>query len=98
MSFLNKLNPNVRFVVSYILYLLILVDCLWGPWKTSQCSTSCGNGTKILTRSIFRNETNGGKPCSGTTEKVVACDYERCPGKLRVHLFYITIHFAIKYK
>ena len=57
-----------------------LVDCLWGPWKSSSCSTSCGNGTKELTRTIIRNSTNGGKACDGFDKELVNCDYLECPG------------------
>ena len=62
---------------------LISVDCVWGPWQTSPCSASCGNATKVMTRSIQRNESNGGKPCEGAAEKIVDCKYRKCPGKMK---------------
>ena len=65
-----------------------LVDCLWGPWYSSECSASCGNSTKQLTRSIIRNATNGGKKCEGDNLSEAQCDYTPCPGML-IDLYFL---------
>ena len=72
---------------------LHLVDCVWGPWIPSPCSTSCGNGTQTLTRSMIRNATYGGKPCDGLTEKIIKCDQKECPGKFDEFEYYFICVF-----
>ena len=59
---------------------MIEVDCVWGQWESSSCSTTCGNGTKHLMRSIIRNALNGGENCSGPAYQTAACNYAECPG------------------
>ena len=86
-----------RLKTNYILIMEVnsnLVDCQWDAWESSSCSSTCGNATKILRRSILRNATNGGKSCDGFAEKIVACDYEQCPGESMLTIV-ISIHIFI---
>ena len=55
------------------------VDCQvsgWGEW--TNCSTSCGGGTKTRTRSITRQSANGGQTCPILTE-TGSCNSQPCP-------------------
>ena len=55
------------------------VDCKWGDWVEGECSAACGNGTKINTRTISVNATNGGDECKGEETEEVECS--QFPGK-----------------
>jgi len=49
------------------------VDCSWGDWGAwGPCSTPCGNGTKLRTRSQ-KSEESGGKACIGPESEMEEC-------------------------
>ncbi|XP_027058955.1 A disintegrin and metalloproteinase with thrombospondin motifs adt-1-like isoform X3 [Pocillopora damicornis] len=52
----------------------------WSVWSMSMpCSVSCGNGTKILSRTCTNPEPkHGGTPCTGNTQKIQACVRHPC--------------------
>ena len=56
------------------IWFLVSVDCMWGPF--SDCSRTCGGGTK--TREIVRQAENGGALCEGSS--TMTCNTEDCPG------------------
>ena len=59
-----------------------LVDCKWsefGSW--SDCSVTCGEGTKSATRKILHIALNGGRDCEGDSTRVNPCNLGECPGK-----------------
>ena len=44
----------------------IPVDCEWSGFTDwTSCSKTCGQGSQVRTRDIFREPVNGGKPCEG---------------------------------
>ena len=58
------------------------MDCEWddfGDWGS--CSTSCGGGTQSRTRSIKKQEENGGNPCIGDEIENQSCNTDSCPGQ-----------------
>ncbi|MDO8971013.1 MAG: T9SS type A sorting domain-containing protein [Saprospiraceae bacterium] len=53
-------------------------DCVlsdWGPW--SECSVSCGGGTRTRTRTILVEAQNGGAPC-GALSETEDCNTQPC--------------------
>ena len=57
----------------------ILVDCEWGGWVEGDCSTTCGTGQKINTRTKLIEEAYGGN-CTGESTEVLSCLLVECPG------------------
>jgi hypothetical protein len=56
------------------------VDCVendWGPF--SECSKTCGSGTKIRRRTIKTPQQGSGIPC-GPLEETVSCNEQPCSG------------------
>ena len=49
------------------------IDCEWSEWTEGECSAACGIGTKINTRTIHVNATNGGDECKGEETEEVEC-------------------------
>jgi len=47
----------------------------WLPW--SDCSVTCGNGTKTTTREVLEKPQHGGEPCP-PLEEAEACDAGQC--------------------
>lgn len=59
---------------------LVPVNCVWNAWVDfSTCSTTCGGGTKLQTRTAGDPERYGGDPCAGSVAQEVACNTEACP-------------------
>ncbi len=55
------------------------IDCVlsdWGPW--SECSATCGGGTRTRTRTVLVQAQNGGAPC-GALSETEACNTQPCP-------------------
>ena len=57
------------------------INCEWGSWDVGKCSTSCGGGTSVKTRSKKVKEVNGGK-CEGKNNEKEPCNTHSCTGKL----------------
>ncbi|CAH3133313.1 unnamed protein product, partial [Pocillopora meandrina] len=58
------------------------IDGGYTEFSESECSVTCGGGTKNLTRTCTNPPpSNGGKNCSelGPAEKTVSCNEEECP-------------------
>ena len=51
-------------------------DCLWEPWQEGSCN--CSEKTKTLSRTVFRNGTEGGLRCVGDSKKIGSCS---CTGQ-----------------
>ena len=63
---------------------MFLVDGQWGDWdEWSDCSRSCGGGTKIRTKLCDNPFPQfGGKECLGPATELSLCNSDRCPGNL----------------
>ena len=62
-------------------FLISAIDCVWAPWSTwSECSTTCGAGTRTKTRTKVTNELGGGL-CPGQPSESEACNLKSC-GKM----------------
>ena len=75
-------------VVSYLIrslthYNTFSVDGVWGEWEAwSDCTVTCGGGTKDRTRECMGPE-HGGKECEGDTSEQSTCNEQvTCPGML----------------
>ena len=56
------------------------LDCLWSDWsEEAACTKSCGGGTKMMTRSVMRNSSGNGLPCTGETIRLDDCNDFICP-------------------
>merc|ERR1712226_1452024 len=56
------------------------VDCRWSAWGTwTECTKTCGGGTRQGVRKIELEAKNGGVPCTGSTKRTVACNTQSCP-------------------
>ena len=59
---------------------VISVDCVWTDFKYTDCSSTCGGGTRVGRRSILRPATYGGQNCYGPSEVTEDCNNYPCPG------------------
>ena len=79
-------------MVIYLYYLipslngiLNLVPCpkqLWGVWGSwSECSQTCGNGTKVRARDCYTPAQFRVDPgnCFGEEEEITSCNNSECP-------------------
>jgi len=56
------------------------IDCVMDDWKVwSECSTSCGPGTKTRTRDVSTPANLGGKACSPIRSQTGSCFSGPCP-------------------
>ena len=65
-----------------------LVDCKVGPWRAgSECSATCGGGSKTMKREVVQEPEHGGETCPALEETMV-CNTDECPGNpLPFHFF-----------
>ena len=74
---ITPINPNTshqRFTIPG--------DCQVSQWNDwSNCSVSCGGGTKARARVIVQESKNGGAACPDLEEKI-GCNTDKCPGTL----------------
>eukprot|EP00931_Biecheleriopsis_adriatica_P037977 TRINITY_DN21785_c0_g1_i2.p1 TRINITY_DN21785_c0_g1~~TRINITY_DN21785_c0_g1_i2.p1 ORF type:complete len:1661 (-),score=280.93 TRINITY_DN21785_c0_g1_i2:68-5050(-) len=55
-------------------------DCMWSLWNTwSACTKTCGRGEMYRVRTIARDASDGGAPCSGVFETYKECNEAPCP-------------------
>ena len=55
------------------------INCEWDEWNNDDCSSSCGNGTRIRKREKQLIEEYGGT-CTGEPFNVEECNTGPCPG------------------
>merc|ERR1719424_2668596 len=56
------------------------IDGVWSPWSGySACSTVCGPGISIRTRSVTTEAQHGGKPADGVDYEEKDCQTRECP-------------------
>ena len=72
------------------------VDGGYSEWETtSNCSATCGGGTKTLTRTCTNPPpSNGGKDCSdlGAAQKTLPCNEQECRKEERVFMQFLKLH------
>ena len=56
------------------------MDCQWDEWIIGDCSQTCGNSTKTLTRQFKVASANGGNACDGLSYATEPCFQRDCPG------------------
>ena len=52
----------------------------WSEWKGTPCSKSCGGGSQIQSRTVLRNLSGHGQPCTGLSRRLATCEEGLCPG------------------
>ena len=57
------------------------IKCEYGNWTISDCTTTCGNGTRQLTRELLSDSPFGNlqPSCIPKESKVEPCDLDPCP-------------------
>lgn len=56
------------------------VDCEWGDWQNwSECSRTCGTGSRFGWRAVKRHPSDRGKDCSGFPARGEPCNTYPCP-------------------
>ena len=64
----------------FIFLLIYLVDGKWGEWEAwSECSTTCGPGTKVRTRECGSPAPQYGGECPGNGQETEPCTIRPCP-------------------
>ena len=53
---------------------------VWSDWTDSECSLTCGGGSKTQTRTCI-NGNVGDVGCQGSENQVLSCNEQDCPGK-----------------
>ena len=75
-------------------------DCIWSKWYDTECSVTCGIGTKIRKRysRVPPHLVEGGN-CDNVTQKLESCDTKiPCKHLGNFHVFiFFTIHTIILY-
>ena len=56
------------------------MDCEWSEWSIGECTTTCGGGIQIKTRTSIIEAAYGGKECDGASNMTEDCNIQNCPG------------------
>ena len=57
------------------------IDSVWQEWgQWSECSTSCGNGSKVRARACSEPAFGGNDTCVGNSTETIDCLRSECPG------------------
>lgn len=70
--------------ITYFSRYFATVDGGWSAWVTtgSECSVTCGRGSKIRIRSCSNPApVNGGRNCPGAVYESTSCKLKECPGE-----------------
>lgn len=56
------------------------IDCLWAEWGFfTDCTTTCGGGTKERSRDRLHSSEHGGTDCPGQYTELQKCNTRSCP-------------------
>ena len=71
---LERLLIERKFLL--LMHLFINLDnCVWSEWLDTDCSVTCGKGTKTQRRFVRKPcEIENGGTCDGSNEKTEPCD------------------------
>ncbi|KAJ8306420.1 hypothetical protein KUTeg_016965 [Tegillarca granosa] len=76
---------------------MMSVDGVWFSWTPwSECSLTCGNGTKNRSREC-NGPYHGGKSCKGPKEDLVPCFLKMCPGTFKNICSLLVVYFFLLY-
>ena len=76
MAYINLLTYNTTNFKCLFLK-MFSADCMWDGWgKWTPCSTTCGIGNKVRTRTILSDESN--EDCVGPTHQLQSCADKPC--------------------
>ena len=78
-------------------FIIIAIDCQWGPWLNGTCSQSCGTGTQINNRTKIVEEDHGGQ-CTGQDYVIEDCNTQPCPSKLKYQVWISFDILRVLYK
>ena len=68
-------------LVSFLIKLPYLVDCVWGNFGDwGECSVTCGDGIKTRTRNISMPAIGTGANCTDNATEDGTCNDGECPG------------------
>ena len=56
------------------IFMIVTVDCAWGPFVWGACSATCGFGIQNGFRQPNPSASNGGRPCSGSAFDQRPCE------------------------
>ena len=73
------------------------MDCVWGNWtEWSNCTATCGGGTKTKSREIAIYAVNGGQKCTGARIISQICNVNVTCNNTKGNVdLYIYIHIYI---
>lgn len=86
-SFLPKRKLAIIFLAcaiwtgGYLIYRMAKVDGGFSEWSNySECSATCGNGTRMKIRTCTRPQPNFlGSLCVGVSSEIITCFVTKCP-------------------
>jgi uncharacterized membrane protein YgcG len=79
LNMVQQMTPaDITMITTAIATATAAIDCIgdWGDW--SDCSASCGGGTKERSYSVATAAANGGQPCPGDSPQSMACNEQGC--------------------
>ena len=82
--YLDQINQTLSTIFSSVFtYDFIVANGEWGCWGPySECSATCGNGTKTRARKCNNPPpSGGGSSCIGEVEEIKTCHAGYCPSE-----------------
>ena len=79
-------ETHIKNIAHCIVYSECLVDCELGEWfEWTECSATCGGGTRTRERDVVREPRNGGAACEDQKQEE-NCNTDPCGGNSKLHL------------
>ena len=74
------------------LKIIAVAAAQWPPWGNwSQCTTTCGPGSKFRARSCSDPELTGSSGCLGNQTQIEPCFEAECPGGFFYTYLFVTL-------